>query len=120
MDNRPFVIYRHLVWALIEFSNPDAKSFKLGCREVPFSFYDVPFLTCLPATRKPIIFERTEGTCEVEQPLKEEMDACVTHKRARKRTIEKDMRIYRNYVSMLVELYRVNNIVERVGMFTKL
>ncbi|KAJ8437763.1 hypothetical protein Cgig2_009478 [Carnegiea gigantea] len=100
LDNRPFAIDGHLVWAPIEFSNPDAKSFKLGCREVPFSFCNVPFLTGLPATRKPIIFEHSEGTCEVEQPLKEEMDALVTHKRRWKRTIKKDMRIYRNYVSI--------------------
>ncbi|KAJ8421347.1 hypothetical protein Cgig2_027955 [Carnegiea gigantea] len=67
-----------------------------------------------------VAFERSDGGSEVEQVLKGAMEERVCRERQRRRTAQKDVRIYRNYVSVLLELCRVNNTVERVAMFKKL
>ncbi|KAJ8429907.1 hypothetical protein Cgig2_025337 [Carnegiea gigantea] len=73
-----------------------------------------------PATGKRIAFERSNGGSEVEQVLKGAMEERVCRERHRRRIAQKDVHIYRNYVSVLLELCRVNNTVERVAMFKKL
>ena len=88
----------HLVRVLIEYWNSDTKSFKIGRREVPFSLYDVALITGLPAHGKRILFERSEATGEVEELLKGVMDDHVSRERGRRRMLDKDMRIYRNYI----------------------
>ncbi|KAJ8446950.1 hypothetical protein Cgig2_006578 [Carnegiea gigantea] len=100
--------------------NPKSKYFKLGRREVPFSHFDAALLTGFSATGKRIAFERSNGGNQVEQVLKGAMEEHVCRERQRRRTGQKDMRIYRNYVSVLIELFRVSNTVERVTMFKKL
>ncbi|KAJ8425492.1 hypothetical protein Cgig2_029574 [Carnegiea gigantea] len=89
-------------------------------REVPFSHFDVALLTGFPATGKLIAFERSDGGGEVEEVLKRAMEERVCRERQRRTTAQKDMRIYRNYVSVLLELCKVNNTVERVTLFKKL
>ena len=49
-----------MVQALIESWNTDIKAFKLGWREVPFSYFDAALLTGLPASGGPVVFEQTE------------------------------------------------------------
>ncbi|KAJ8443294.1 hypothetical protein Cgig2_015772 [Carnegiea gigantea] len=48
------------------------------------------------------------------------MEERVCRERQRQRTAQKDVRIYRNYVSVLLELCRVNNTIEKVVMFKRL
>jgi len=120
LEYRKFLMDRHLVHALLEAWRPERKCFKLGQREVPFSYYDVAMLTGLPATRKRIAFKRGEGAYEVEEVLKGAMEERVVRERERRRTARMDLRIYRNYVSVLLDLCRVHNTVDSVGLFTKL
>ncbi|KAJ8422969.1 hypothetical protein Cgig2_002580 [Carnegiea gigantea] len=89
-------------------------------RELPFSHFDVALLTGFPATGKCVTFERSDGGSEVEEVLKGAMEECVSRERKRQRTAQKDVRIYRNCVSILLELRRVNNIVEIVALLKKL
>jgi len=60
----------------------------------------VALLTGLLATGKRIAFESTEGTSEVEEVLKGVMEERVSQERQRQRTIQKNMHIYRNCVSL--------------------
>jgi len=80
--------------------------------------YDVALITGLPVYEKSVLFEHNEVTGEVEELLKGAMANHVSRERRRRRTMVKDMRMYRNYVSVLLELYRLNNIIEIVGTFT--
>jgi len=52
--------------------------------------------------------------------LKGAMEKRMCRERQRRRTAQKNVRIYRNYVSVLLELRGLNNTVERVPMFKKL
>ncbi|KAJ8423031.1 hypothetical protein Cgig2_021923 [Carnegiea gigantea] len=119
LEYRSFVMNGHLVWALIECWNSDTKSFKIR-REVPFSVYDVTLITGLPVHGKLVSFQRSEASGEVEELLKGIMDSHVSRERRRRRTLQKDMRMYRNYISVLLELCRSNNTRDKVGIFTKL
>ena len=82
--------------------------------------YDVALLTGLPATGKHVTFDQGKGACEVEDVMKAAMDDHITRERARRRTGRADMRLYRNYVLVIIELCKQNNTPERLGMFTKL
>ncbi|KAJ8442638.1 hypothetical protein Cgig2_003682 [Carnegiea gigantea] len=120
LEYRTFLMDGHLVQTLLQAWNPESKCFKLGRREVLFSHFDIALLTGFPATRKLVTFKRSDGGSEVEQVLKGAMEERVCRERQRRRTAQKDMRIYRNYVSVLLKLCRVNNTVERVALFKKL
>ena len=52
--------------------------------------------------------------------LKGAMEERVMRERERRRTARMDLRIYRNYVSVLLDLCRVHNTVDSVRLFTKL
>ncbi|KAJ8438684.1 hypothetical protein Cgig2_011867 [Carnegiea gigantea] len=105
---KPFAMDRHPVRALIECWNSNTKSFKLRRREVPFSVYNVALIMGLPVYGKSVSFERNEVTSEVGELLKGAMADYVSRERGRRRTMVKDMRIYRNYVS--VGFYEHTNI----------
>ncbi|KAJ8423477.1 hypothetical protein Cgig2_013520 [Carnegiea gigantea] len=117
---KPFVMDRHLVWALVESWVPKMKSFRIGRRKVPFSVYDVTSLTGLPATGRHVTFEEGQGTCEVEEVMKAAINDHLARERARRWTDRPDMRMYRNYISIIVDLCKENNTLERLGLFTKL
>ncbi|KAJ8420215.1 hypothetical protein Cgig2_021429 [Carnegiea gigantea] len=102
--------------APLEVWNLESKCFKLGRKEVPFSYFDVALLMGLPATVKHITFKRSNGAREVEEVLKGARQRRVSSERQRRRIVQKDMRIYKNYVSVLLELCRVNNTVEIVTL----
>ena len=112
-----FVMDKHLVRALMESWVP---KFRIGRREVPFSVYDVASLTGLPAMGKHATFDQGEGPCEVKDVVKAAMDDHISRERARRWTGHADMRMYWNYVSVIIELCKQNNTLERLGMFTKL
>ena len=117
---KSFVMDRHLVRALVESWVPESKAFRIGRREVPFSVYDVALLTGLPTTGRHVTFDQVEAPCEVEDVVKASMDNYMSRERARQRTGHADMRMYRNYVSGIIELCKQNNTLERLGLFTKL
>ena len=119
LDYRSFVIDGHLVRAMIECWNTDTKSFKIRQRKVPFSLYDID-TTGLPTHGKPFSFEHSEVTYEIQELLKTAMDDHASRDRGKRRTLQKDTRIYRNYISMLLDLCRLNNTRDIVGIFTKL
>jgi len=48
------------------------------------------------------------------------MDDHVSRKHGKRKTLQKDMRIYVNYISVSLEFGRSNNTRDKVGMFTKL
>ncbi|KAJ8446761.1 hypothetical protein Cgig2_000772 [Carnegiea gigantea] len=100
--------------SLIEAWNLEMKCFKPGQRKVTFSYFDVALVIDLPTPRKRVAFERSEDTSEVEELLKEAMKECVSRERQRRRTVQ---RIYRNYVSISLELCKMNNKVETIGLF---
>jgi len=89
-------------------------------KEVPFSHFDVALLMGFPATGKRVAFERSDGRREAEEVLKGAMEERVSRERQRQRIAQKDVRIYRNYVLVLLDLCRANNIVETVALFKKL
>ena len=109
-----------MVQTLINVWNPERKCFKLGQKEVPFSYSDVALLTGHPVIGKCIVFERSEGTSEVEEVLKGAIKECVSQERKRKRTLHNNMCIYSNYISILLKLCRIHNTVETVSLFKKL
>ena len=76
-------------------------------------------ITRLPAHGKPVLFQCTEVFGEVEGVLKGAMDDHVSRERGKRRTLQKDMRIYRNYISVLLDLCRSNNTRDKEVMFTK-
>ncbi|KAJ8433894.1 hypothetical protein Cgig2_004616 [Carnegiea gigantea] len=99
--------------------NPEMKAFKVGSREIPFSVYDVALLTGLPMTEN-VTFDRGAGASEVEDVIKPAMDDHLSRERSRQRTGRSDVRLYRNYVSVIVELCNQNNTPERLNLFRKL
>ena len=96
-----------MVQALIEAWNSETKCFNQGWREVPFSYVNMDLLAGLPAIEKGVAFKTSEGTSEVDKVLKEATEEGVSQERQRRRIVYKDMHIYRNYVSILFELYRL-------------
>jgi len=98
LQYKAFAMDRHMVQALIEAWNPDAKAFRIGHREVRFSYFDVALLTGLPSTGRPVVFERGEGAGEAEQLLMAAMEDRLERERQRRRIVHTDVRIYRNYV----------------------
>ncbi|KAJ8433190.1 hypothetical protein Cgig2_025581 [Carnegiea gigantea] len=74
----------------------------------------------LPTTGKRITFKKSEGTSEVEEVLKGAMEERVSRERQMWRIVQKDMRIYKNYVSVSLKLCRMHNTMETVGLFRKL
>ncbi|KAJ8428408.1 hypothetical protein Cgig2_024554 [Carnegiea gigantea] len=117
---KPFVMDRHLVRTLVESWVPESKAFRIGWREVPFSVYDVALLTGLPATGRHVTFDQREAPCEVEDVVKAAMDDHMSRERARRQTGRANMRMYWNYVSVIIELCKQNNTPDRLGLFTKL
>jgi len=63
-----------MIQALIEAWSPEAKVFRLGHREVPFSYFDVALLIGLLATRRTVVFKREAGIGEVEYLLMATME----------------------------------------------
>ncbi|KAJ8436387.1 hypothetical protein Cgig2_032208 [Carnegiea gigantea] len=80
---KPFVMDRHLVWALVKSCVPETKAFKIRRREIPLSVYDVALLTNLPATRKHVTFDEGQGACKVEEVVKAAMDGHLMRERGR-------------------------------------
>jgi len=115
-----FAMDRHIVQALIEAWNPEAKAFMIGYREVPFSYFDIALLTGLPATGRLVVFERGEETGEVEQLLMATMEDCLEREWQQRQTVHMDVRICRNYVSVMIDLCPEHNTVESPPMFGKL
>jgi len=111
---------RHLVQALMKCWNPEMKAFKVCSREITFSVYDVALLTGLPVTGKHVIFDQGAGASEVEDVIKASMDDHLSKERSKQRTARLDVRLYRNYVSIIVELCKQNNTPERLNLFRKL
>jgi len=56
---------QHMVEALIEAWNPETKAFRLGRRDVPFSYFDVALLTGFPSTGSSVVFKRCDEVGEV-------------------------------------------------------
>ncbi|KAJ8432926.1 hypothetical protein Cgig2_023056 [Carnegiea gigantea] len=73
-----------------------------------------------PAIGRHVAFERSNGRREADEVLKRAIEEHVSRERQRRRTAQKDLHIYTNYVLVLLELCRVNNIVETVALFKKL
>ncbi|KAJ8430687.1 hypothetical protein Cgig2_018413 [Carnegiea gigantea] len=111
---KPFVMDKHLVHALMESWVPESKAFRIGRREVPLSVYDVALLTGLPATGKHVTFDQGEGLYGVEDVVKAAMDDHLNRERARRRTGRADMRMYRNYVSVIFKLSLWSFLVEAI------
>jgi len=109
---------RHLVRALVESWVPESKAFRIGRREISFSMYDVTLLTGLPATGRHVTFEQEEAPCEVKDVVKAAMDDHMSRERARRRTGRADMRMFWNYVSVIIELCKQNNTLDKLGLFT--
>ncbi|KAJ8422468.1 hypothetical protein Cgig2_017475 [Carnegiea gigantea] len=78
LEYKTFAMDRYMVQGLLEVWNPER----------------------LPATGKHIAFERSDGSSEVEEVLKEAMEKRVSRERQRRRTVQKAIRIYRNYMSV--------------------
>ena len=68
---------------------------------------------------KPVVFKRGEDVGEVEQLLLASMEDRLDTKRQKRRGVERERRIYRNYMSVLIELYRQHNTVESIPIFLK-
>jgi len=58
-----------MVQALIEAWNLDAKACRLGCRDVPFSYFNVALVIGLPIIGRPVVFERRDDVGEVDHLL---------------------------------------------------
>jgi len=120
LQYKAFAMDQHMVEAFIEAWNPDAKAFRLGHRDVSFSYFDVALLTGLPSIARPVVFKRCDDVGEVEQLLVATMEERLQTDRQRRGISDTDMRIYRNYVSVLIDLYRQHNTVQSVAIFRKL
>ncbi|KAJ8436143.1 hypothetical protein Cgig2_033638 [Carnegiea gigantea] len=96
---KPFVMDRHLVRALVESRLPVLKAFRIGQREAPFSVSDVALLIGLPAMGKHVTFDQGWRTA---------IDDHISRERARQQTGRADMRMYQNYVSVIIELCKNN------------
>jgi len=77
LEYKTFVMDPHMVQALIRSWNPKTKAFKIARTEVPFSYFHIALLTGLPMTGRLVVFERREGTKEVEQLLMAAMEDCL-------------------------------------------
>ena len=66
------------------------------------------------------MFKRGEGADKVEQLLMVAMEDQLERERQRLRGVHIDVHIYRNYVSMIIELWRQHNVVESLLMLRKL
>jgi len=93
-------------WHMVQAWNPDAKAFSIRHRGVQFSYFDVTLLTSLPNIGRPIVFERGEGARKVEQILMAVMEDRLERERLRLRhqTVQTDEHIYRNHVSVMIDL----------------
>jgi len=120
LEYKAFAMDRHMVEALIEAWNPDTKAFRLGRQDVPFSFFNVALLTGLPSIGRPVVFERHEDVGQVEQLLTAAMEEQLQTEQEWRRIGEMGMRIYRNYVSVLIDLCQRHNTLESVAIFRKL
>jgi len=74
LEYKKFVMDRHMVQALIQAWNPDSMAFRVGKREVPFTYFDVALLTGLPAIGRQVVFHKGEGAGEVEQVVMTAME----------------------------------------------
>jgi len=66
------------------------------------------------------VFERCDNVGEVEQLLMATMEDNLQRERQRHEISDTNMRIYRNYVSVLIDLCRRHDTVESVAMFGRL
>ena len=66
------------------------------------------------------MFDRRDEVGEVEQLLMAAIEDQLERERQWLETGDTDMRIYRNYVFVLIDLCRQHNTVETVAMFQKL
>ncbi|KAJ8435320.1 hypothetical protein Cgig2_022921 [Carnegiea gigantea] len=106
---------RHLVRSLVEGWNAETKAFKVGSREIPFNVYDVALLTGMPATEKQVTFDRGISASEVEEVIKATMEDHLARERNRRRSARLDVRLYSNYVTVMVGLCKQNNTPESLG-----
>ncbi|KAJ8428316.1 hypothetical protein Cgig2_015466 [Carnegiea gigantea] len=60
------------------------------------------------------------GASEVEDVIKVATDDHLSRERSRRQTARSDVRLYRNYMSVIVELCKQNNTPKRLRLFTKL
>jgi len=88
----------------VESWNPDWKAFKIVRMEVPFSVYEVSLLTGLPATGKHVMFEWGQDPCKVEEVVEVAIDDHLTREMTRHWTGQTGMRMYRNYMSVILNL----------------
>ena len=65
-------------------------------------------------------FDRGVGASEVEEVIKAAMEDHQARERNRRRSARSDMRLYRNYVAVIVELCKHNNTPKSLGLFRKL
>jgi len=89
-----------LVCALAECWNLNMKTFQISQTEVLFLVYDVALLIGSHVIRKQVTFKHREGACKVKEVLKGAIDDRLTQER--RRTNEKEICLYRNYVSVIV------------------
>ncbi|KAJ8426097.1 LOW QUALITY PROTEIN: hypothetical protein Cgig2_001265 [Carnegiea gigantea] len=113
---RRFGIDRHLVRALVEGWNAEAKAFKGDTIQL----YDVALLTGLPTNEKQVTFDRGIGASEVEEVIKVAMEDHLANERNRRRSALSDVRLYRNYMVVMVELCKQNNTAKSLELFRKL
>ncbi|KAJ8422830.1 hypothetical protein Cgig2_022181 [Carnegiea gigantea] len=106
--------------ALVEGWNVEIKAFKVGSREIPFSVYDVVLLTGLPAIEKQVTFDRGIGTFEVEEVIKVAMEDHLARERNMQRSARSNVRLYRNYVAIMVELCKGHGGVQLLDGHLKL
>ena len=120
LEYKRFVMGRFLVQALIHAWNPDSSSFMICGRELQFSYFDVALVMGLPTTGREVVFRRDDSAGEVEQVVMVAMEARLERERQRRRGDRTDIRIYRNYVAIMIELCRQHNIGDNLPMFQKL
>ena len=94
--------------------DPDNVTFMIGRREVQFSYFDVVLLTGLPATGREVMFHRGDGAGKVERLVMAAMEESLERERQWWRGDRTDNRIYRNYVTIMIELCRHNTTQRRV------
>jgi len=67
-----------------------------------------------------VVFRRGDSAGELEQLVMATMEARLETERQRRRGDRNESRIYRNYVAVMIELYRWHNTVDRLPIFRKL
>jgi len=102
LEYKKFVMDRHRVQALIQTWNPDSTAFRVGRREVPFTYFDVALLTGLPAMGRQVVFHRGEAAGKVEQLVMTAIEERLHRERQRRRVDRMESRIYRKLFSLLV------------------